>query len=353
MQIWTTPNLCELFLDKHVPTMLRSHAEIKKAFAAEAGPGDMALMLMDPEYRAFYDDVQANGRAGGVLFIFSRAVPKPDTVMKNAVVLDPDRLEPEEIKQIVNFIIDLAQDRQKQRTPDNSFACGSIEHSGAQPIEDPNTILDLFVNLIKKNQPAVLAFEITDHGEPILAQSTCLIKEMKEGMLVLYNFRHPQFFKSLKKGACIKIIFPHKHESKEGIVRIEDIVGTDISVTIPEKLFPKKDIRIQPKKDEPVILYILISNEPTTNYRVFDISTRGVGFLCARDLPVGSVYTFSIVLPEPQAVVVTQGIIRHKRELYSTYQYGAEIKLHSWDADKMAKYIMKREGEILSLLRGA
>jgi hypothetical protein len=351
MRIWTTPNLNELFLEGELPLTLREHEEIKKTFVSEAEPDDIALLNMDAEYRAFYDAVQERRRAGRILFISSGAVRQPGPFLNNAAVLNSRGMEIAEIKQIIRFIIDLAQDRQEPRSPDNSSECGKVENNDARPIDDPEKIRDLFVHLIKKNLSVMLAFEITRNGEPVMARSTCVIKELRDGMLVLYNFRHPQFFKSLKEGACIKIIFPYKHESKEGVVRIEGMPGAEINISVPEKLFPKKDIRIQPKKEEPVVLYILIPNEPTTNYRVLDISTRGVGFLCARDLPVGGSYTFSIALPDPQAVVVTQGIIRHKKELYSGYQYGAEIKLHSWDADIMAKYIMKREGEITGLLR--
>ena len=100
-----------------------------------------------------------------------------------------------------------------------------------------------------------------------------------------------------------------------------------------------------------MIIYVLIANEPTTNYRVIDISPRGVGFLCSRNLPIGGLYNFSIILPDPQAVVVTQGIIRHRKQTAIGYHYGVEIMLHAWDADIMAKYIMKREVEIMNLLR--
>jgi hypothetical protein len=49
--------------------------------------------------------------------------------------------------------------------------------------------------------------------------------------------------------------------------------------------------------------------------------------------------------------VVTGGIIRFKKECIGGIRYGAEIKPHPWDEESIAKYIMKRETEIIGLLR--
>jgi hypothetical protein len=57
------------------------------------------------------------------------------------------------------------------------------------------------------------------------------------------------------------------------------------------------------------------------------------------------------MLPDPQVVVVATGCIRYKKETSCGYQYGAEIMPHPWDAEQIAQYMMKREQEIIGLLR--
>jgi hypothetical protein len=351
MHVWTTAELNERYLEKRVPVMIREQEELKKTFVASSEPDDIALLKMDDGYRPFYDAFEERGLPGRILFISSGAVQPPESPLANAVVLNADRLETSDIKKIIRFILDLALSRLNGPAPESACECKPKEKTDDRPLEDRDAIRDLLAHLVKKNLPIALAHEILENGDPVMAKCSCAIKELKEDLLVIHHVRHAHFLKNMKKDTYIRALFPYQHENREGLVCIKDITGSEAVLTIPERLYPKKDIRIQPKKNEPVIIYVLIAHEPTKNYRVIDISPRGVGFLCPRDLPVGGLYNFSIMLPDPQAVVVTQGIIRHKKQAAAGYQYGVEIMLHAWDADIMAKYIMKREVEIMNLLR--
>jgi hypothetical protein len=351
MHVWTTAELNELYLEKRIPAIIRDHEELKKTFIASSEPDDIALLKMDDGYSQFYDAFEKRGLNGRVLFIASGAAQPPESHLANAVILNTDRLGTPGIKKIIRFILDLALSHLNRPAAVDPCECKPKEKRDEQPLEDPAAIRDLLTHLGKKNLPVTLAHEILELGEPVMAKCSCSIKELKDDMMVIHNVRHAHFLKSMKKGTDIRMFFLYQHGNRGGLARIKDITGSEAVLTIPEKLYPKKDIRIQPKKNEPVIIYVLIANEPTTSYRVIDISPRGVGFLCPRELPVGGLYNFSIMLPDPQAVVVTQGIIRHKKEASTGYQYGVEIMLHPWDADIMAKYIMKREVDIMNLLR--
>jgi len=353
MQIWTIPKINDLYLEKKLPVMIREEDEIKESFIIEAGPGDIAILGIDDHYREFHDEVMERGNAGRILFITPKAAHVTKEIfLKNALILDAEHLSIVEMRHILLFILDIVLAHQNYIVPEKSAARESATRNDDHPIENSNKIHDLLSHLAKNKRPIILAFEIKENGEPVMARGTCHIKEVRESTIALHNFRHSLFQKSLKKGVCIKALFPYKHENKEGISCLEAISENEVIISIPDKLFSVRDIRIHPNKNEPVSLYTLISNEPTTNYTVVDISPRGIGFLCTRDLPIGSRSYFTIILPEPPAVVVTRGIIRHKKETFAGYQYGAEFMLHPWDADSMAKYIMKREIEIMGLLRG-
>jgi hypothetical protein len=116
-------------------------------------------------------------------------------------------------------------------------------------------------------------------------------------------------------------------------------------------LFLTRGLRIQPDPNKPVNLYLHIANEPTSPYKVLNVSPRGVAFLCARDLPLNSIYSMTILFPDPPVVVLTSGAIRYKKTANDGILYGAEIRPHPWDEENIAKYVMKREAEIISLVR--
>jgi hypothetical protein len=196
-----------------------------------------------------------------------------------------------------------------------------------------------------------MAFEVREGSEPVIARGSCTMKDVRDDGVVFHNFRQSLLFRGMKKNDAIKVFFSYKQVNHEINVVIQKITDREITTTVPTRLFNTKDIRIQPNENKPVSLYMLIPNEPTADYKVMDISPRGLGFLCTRDLPMNSAYSFTILLPDPRAVVVTGGIIRFKKECIGGIRYGAEIKPHPWDEESIAKYIMKRETEIIGLLR--
>ncbi len=353
MQIWTTPKINNSYLEKNMPVMIREEGEIRESFLLESGPDDLAVVPLDGACRAFYDAVRERGEARRVLFLSSKNVSSPaEQGLPNALVLNLQRLEAEELKQVLRFVLNSTTVNRgaepQDCLPDKEYARKTDE----PPLEDGGKIRELAAYLIKNKLPVMLGFEVKEHGDPILARGICTIREIRGNMLVLHNFKHTLFFRSLRKGTCVRAFFPYKQENKEGIACIDAILDNEITIGIPEKMFTVRDIRIQPSRVDPVGLYILIANEPTVNYPVIDISQQGVGFLCPRDIAPGTSCYFTIVLPDTFTVIITRGTIRHKKESCRGYQYGAEFRLHPWDADNMAKYIMKRERDIIGLLRG-
>ncbi len=352
MQIWTTPKISEAYLEKRLPVMLRDEAEIRESFLLESGADDIAIVPIDGGHRAFHDAVKERGRSRRVLFLASKyGGSHAEPELTNALVLNTQRLEAEEIKKILRFILGGAPGDpgswMQDCPPDNELP----KKTDDLPLEDGGKIRELVAHLIKNKLPVMLGFEVKESGDSVLARGICTVKELRENVLVLHNFKHALFLKSLRRGICVRVFFPYRQENKEGITCIEGISDGEITITVPEKMFSVRDIRIQPSKLDPVGLYIPIANEPSVNYPVIDISQQGVGFLCQRDVASGTTCHFTIILPDPFAVIVTRGTIRHKKESCRGYQYGAEFRLHPWDSDNMAKYIMKRERDIIGLLR--
>lgn len=350
MQIWTTPKIHELYLERQFPVVLRDESELKDSFLIEASQQDIAILNLDGDYQGFHDAVCERGKEGRIIFIASKnTAPAAVTSLPNALILDR-RLESPDIKHILRFVLEPALwclDAAPLIPCPEKESGSKLEH----PLDNPNQIRELLTHIAKHRRPVLLAFEVVEDGERIMARGTCEIKAVQEEMILLHNFRHSLFLKSLKPGVCLKGFFPFKHENKEGLACIETIEGAEVRIAMPEKLFSVRDIRVQPSKREPIGLYLYIPHEPTKNYRVLDISQKGIGFVCSRDLPLNSVCHMTIILPNPNTVVVAQGVIRHKQETATGFHYGVEMELHPWDADSVAKYLMRREVEIIALLR--
>jgi hypothetical protein len=351
MPIWTTPQLNELLVIKELPLRLFPADDVKTSFLAQAVPGDIAIISIDDDYLQFLAEVKERGIPGPILLISPEpTILEADLQRHNALVLDLKKMGHSVIKNIVHIILDLAA-RQGGIVSSSTSDAETAQRKEERPIEDPAIIRERLTYILQKGFPVTIAFEVRESGEPVTARGTCLIKEVRDDGTIFHNFKQSLLLKGMKKGDMIKAYFSYKQVNHEINVLIQNIKDKEILTVVPVKLFTSKDIRIQPNESRPISLYVLIPNEPTINYKVIDISPRGLGFLCTRDLPMNSIYSFTIILPDPRAVVVTGGIIRFKKETSDGIRYGVEMRPHPWDEESITKYIMKRETEIMGLLR--
>lgn len=354
MQIWTTPQLHDQFLEKGLPVQLLSEEDLKDSFLKNSKSGDIAVLGIDEDYLKFLADVKERGFSGPIIFIsLEPTIAQRELYEDNAVILDVKSMGAAAVKNLLRFTMKLAMTRVVMAQPEEaSFPERVTElRPEEQPIEDPRKVMEVLRYSIKAGMPVIVAFEISEHGEPVTARGICNIKELNEAKMVLYRFRQSLLLKGLKKGLHIKLFLSYKDRNDEAAVELLKTGDGEIETTLPQRLYSIKDMRIQPNAQKPVKLYVTIPNEPTTSYKVADISPRGISFFCPRDLPVGAVYNFTMILPDPENVAHCFGTIRYKKELGNIFRYGAEIKPHPWDEESLAKYIMKRETEIIGLLR--
>ena len=352
MPIWTTPELNELLAIKELPLRLLPPKQIKAAFLAEAAPGDMAVIMIEDEYLEFLAAAKERSIAGPIILISPEpTIVEADLHHYNALVLDLKKMGLVAVKNIAHVIIKLAAQPANALIPHIQTVGMDSERTEDQPIEDRAAILERLRFAHKKELPAIIAFEIMENGEPIKVRGLCSIREITEDSLVFHNFKQSTLFKAMKKGLSIQLYFTYKLKNHVSAVTVLNTTDKDITTSVPTRLFVTREIRIQPSLSKPIGLYVLIPNEPTTMVKATDISTRGIGFICTRDLPADGVYGLTIMLPDPQAVVVTGGVIRYKKDSDQGIRYGVEIQPHPWDEESIARYVMKREAELISLLR--
>ena len=337
---------------RELPLRVLPQNEVKIAFLAQSAPEDIAIIGIDDEYLEFLAAVKERGIQCPVLFISPEpTITEADLLHFNALVLDLKKMGLVSVRNIVHVILKLAA-RQggvfAPGIPFESAAAGSAEEGS---IEDAKVVRERLAFIHKKEIPAMVAFEVRENGNPVTARGLCSIKDIRDDALVFYRFKQSLLLKSMKKGQFITVYVTYKQKNYGAVVTVQSTTDKELNASLPAKLFYTREMRIQPNQSKPVGLYVLIPNEPTTRIQVLDISPRGIGFLCPRELPIDAVYGLTIMLPDPQAIVVASGIIRFKKESSNGIRYGAEMRPHPWDEESIAKYIMKREAEIIGLLR--
>jgi hypothetical protein len=269
----------------------------------------------------------------------------------NALVLDLKKMGTDMVSDIVHYLLFIAQHYHVPPSVGFPPLAPSSPTSDDRPVEGAAAILKQLTYLHKADIPMIVAMDIYEYGVPVSARGACAIKTITDSSIVLNRFKQPAFFQAVKKGRSLKMYYSYRQLNHEAIVDIHKTTDTEIHVSLPDRLFVKKDIRIQPNPNKPVALHVIVPGEPTTGCKVIDISTRGIGFLCSRNFPVDSVLSLTIQLPDPHVVILSTGIIRYKKESMEGIRYGAEIRPHPWDEENIAKYVMKREAEIICLLR--
>lgn len=351
MHIWTTPYLNSLLSLTDLPVRLVSDNDIGKVFLEQSGQDDVAVLPFDTMHRTLPAQLKKRGREGPVLFISPEPVMiETGDASANALVLDLKKTGLASVKAVVGFMLHTALHYQLANTPspvfENCFADCAEEAQLAG-----SAVTERLSFALAGELPIMAAIQIQEHGEPVTARGVCALKSLDPEGLTLHRFRQAPLLRGMKAGMMITLYFSCKQQNHGALVQVRKVAGQEVQTALPRQLFITREMRIQPNKSKPVSLYMHIPQEPTTNLRVLDLSPRGLGFVCGRDLPVGGVYGLTLILPDPAAVVLAPGVLRFKKEGAQGFRYGAEIRPHPWDREHMAQYIMRREAELINLLR--
>lgn len=376
MRIWTIPEFSGLFPEGE-PLMLLPGSEIKDAFLSNALAGDMAVLELDADYMDFLSALKARGAGGPVVFISpGSALRQEDLAPYNAIILDAKRLGKEGLRTFVGFIVRVARGsmpRGSNDAPRPRITLDSMPDE--RPTEGSLDVKEVLSYNRSRGIPVVVALQIIKDNEPFTARGVCEIKEISDKAMVLHRFKPQVLLRELRLVPVVDVhslsaaggsrhhqlrlhhqmfaVFTYKGDTYETLLSIIDADGEALRASIPERLVRerRRHLRVEPDPEEPVDLYMLVEGEPTARLKVTDISRQGAGFICERELRVGDVYSFTIVLPEPKAVVQSHGVVRFKKEFKDAFRYGVEFRAHPRDEELLVCYIKKRESEIIGLLR--
>lgn len=374
MRIWTSSEFSGLF-PEDAPLRLLPQGQIKDVFLREAMSGDMALMGLDAGYLDFLSALKAKGVTGPVIFISPGPdIRQEDIAPYNAIVLDEGRLGQAGLRAFVNFIMGVAQGGAAYKdVPDDGLLRGKTPADTG--VQEPLDVRKVLSHSMARGIPVVVAFQIMKGRDPFTARGICEVKDIRENVLVLHRFRPTELIKELKFEPTADVlsvsntggprrdqlrlhqqmfsVFTYEGDTYEALLRIIKAEDSELHASIPERLVRerRRHVRVEPDPEKPVEIYMHVEGEPTGHLNVTDISQQGAGFLSDRDLKVGSGYNFTVVLPEPKTLVQSYGVVRFKKEFGDVFRYGVELQVHPWDERLLARYIMKRESEILNLLK--
>ena len=359
MKIWTTKSLADTFSpDKKFTLEIRLPLDIQISFLQNAIAGDMALMELPEDYIEFLAAAKVRGIHGPFIFIS----PEPTIIEEqlkryNAIILDKKKNAISEIREVVNFIAKLTMERDLKTAfgQDTAGEISAVEfetrREGAQ-IKDPLRIKQVLEYILHSEIPVIISIYIFENGEPVTARGLCRIEVFSGKEIVLHRFTPYMFPEIIRENTQIKLVLSHSEENFDTVSTVLQAGQDKLHVTVPEALFVEKrrNIRVEPNRKKPVLLYILKKNEPTTACRVVDISIGGLCFETGIELIKGSIYGFTIALPEERGIVLGYGKILYRRSVASIFRYGVQLNIHPGDEERIAYYIMNREKEIASLL---
>lgn len=358
MKIWTTKTLADTFFPDNKFTLeVRLQMDILNSFLQDAIPGDMALMELPEEYIEFLAAAKAKGISGPFIFIS----PEPtiiDEQLKRyrALVLDIKKNEISELREVVNFIAERYSERDLKTFsgPGTASEMSANEFKTSQTgeqIKDPSRIEQVLEYILRADIPVIISASVLEDGEPVTARGLCRIEAFTNRGIVLYRFKPLIFSKAVKENEQIKMLLSHRDENFDIAAAVLKTGPDKLLVAAPDVLFKekRKNVRIEPSLKNPVPLYILRKNEPTTACRVIDISIGGLCFETGIELINNDIYVFAIGLPGA-GIVLGYGKILYRRSEASVYQYGVQLNIHPGDEDRIAQYIMNREKEITALL---
>lgn len=357
MKIWTTNALAVLFFpDKKFPLEIGTPMYIQSSFLQNAVPGDMALIELPEDYMEFLVAAKAKGILGPFIFIS----PEPtviDEQMKsyNAMVLYMKKTEISEIREVVNFIVRLASTRDRRAAAVQVPVSENVEFETFQresPVTDPSIIKKVLESILRAGTPVIVSVGILEDGDLVTARGLCHVKALTGHEMVLYRLSPEAFSGVLKKNTQIKLVLSHLDENYEISSAVLTTGLDNLYIKIPDTLFIEKrgNVRVEPSRRKPVLLYMLRTNVPTNPLRVGDICLGGLSFETEIELAKDSIHGFTIVLPEQKGIVLSYGKIVYQRSAGLVYRYGVQLNIHPGDEERIADYIMHREKEISALL---
>lgn len=356
MIVWTTPLLKDLLIDYDFPLKLIPEKEIGKTFLENAGINDIGLIYMNTGYAELLSSVRLKGLAGPLIFISQQAEPSRENLLKHhAILFDLKKTGVLEVKEAVNFILKMLFEKYPGPPDDPAARNPSLplKVQSDRPVEDSASINGVLQYMQSSGIPVIASLQIHEETQLVTTRGTCKIHSVSDNGIVLHEFRPALLLRAFRESSLIKTVLASKDINYEANMKVLKKIEKEVLISLPDRLFleRRKYLRIEPSLNNPIRLYLLLQDDPTIYFKVSDISQRGIGFICSRDLGMGTTYSFTIILPDPTQVIVCYGTIKFKRETGGMFMYGAELQIHPKDEETIAQYIMKREVEILELLR--
>lgn len=343
----------DLILEKGLPVTLFSEKEIQKAFLQSAAVCDMAIMPLENGYMEFLAKAKSKGIHGPVLFVSQDSVnSKTELGDHCAFILDQKRMGLAELRKTVGFILALSLSRipVEISQPFSEEECSCMTADG--PKEADVDIKEMLTTLLTNGTRIVVAYQILEEGEPVTVRGTCFLKTLSDTTMVLSKFKPIPLLHGLKQNMQVAMLFTLGENRYHAMIKCVGTGEDELTARVPEQLFfvRRRYFRIEPSPPKPVRISVLLPHEPTSFLRAQEISQRGISFMGTGALEVGRVYAFTIMLPDPSSIIGSYGIIRSRKENDNGFRYGAELHIHPKDEDNIARYIMRRELQILSLL---
>ncbi len=211
---------------------------------------------------------------------------------------------------------------------------------------------DLMPHLVKDHTQLIIEFQLLEDGSPVTARGACTVMSGAGDSAVLGAFTPKTITRLLRAGIDVTIRLTREGQTYQTRTKLQKTGTDEVTIAMPGLLNAesRRYLRITPNAADPVQVFVLMPDLPTARLTAVEVSQRGLSFYSGQGLEKGSSSAFTIILPDPPAVILSAGTIRYKRSHEGGFFYGVELHIHSRDEEYLARYIMQREREIRELL---
>lgn len=261
---------------------------------------------------------------------------------------------------IVGFISFLLKTQEQLLNPQRETGTHRLQ---ARPPQNEEEVRELFRKIINHRAKLILNCQFRP-SLPTLTVSCEVIQMLGEveTKLVLDKF-DPEEFVGLYGGmgggkplsGFITLGTGSDQEESLGFtLSILSATRGRITALLPTAVFEQKRkfFRVEPDRDDPVMLYLLPDEAPTVTVKISDISEGGVGFDLNYDgLIRERTYPVALALNPGQLILGSGKLVFKGAKTSDLITYGLSLEFNPTDTQTLRQYVFKRQAGILAALR--
>ena len=391
LRMWIASEVTDLIdpSEIDIQSVRLSADDLLKMYVAKANTYDFMVLPLFRGYIQLVTQVRRRGFQGPVVFIhrgFKRIPVSREMLQSGVLILNSQNLKGPDIAGIINFLSlkehekaklysEIVNQQQKDETDEFDFdidlpeeeplidetekaeeAEGTVDAASVQEYTDADSIASLLAILRESDRRIIISFKyfLKRQAEFVVVNLTAKLSAVLVNQSVVFDSIQPKVNLSalMSKGYPIIAAFEHNghyYSWKSAIQSTDEFL---VATEFPKSVVPQKRryFRITPSRDDEIGVSLRGKETTTMPVELVDISERGFAFRHTQKFSNGEALVVGVSIDT--AIVLCNGIVRHIKPVgNSKSRYGIETDPYGSDVDRIVKYILKKQIEIITEIR--